>query len=89
VTNEFIAALRDECRADYSVATSWTLPLDWLHATRRAVGQSRDFDRRATRWQGLAQLQSSRIYWVTNRGYDSVAAADALDVHWAALDDED
>ena len=62
MTNEFITTLRDECHVDYSAATSWTLPLDSLHATQRAARQSRDFDSWATRWQGLAQLQSFRIY---------------------------
>ena len=89
VTNEFIAALREECRADYSAATTWTPPLDSLHAPRRATGQSRDFNSWATRWQGLAQLQSHRVCWVTDRDYDSAAASAALDARWAALDDDD
>jgi hypothetical protein len=74
VVNEFIAALREECRADYAAATSWTPPLDALHTTRRSPGQSRSFAGWAIRWRGLAQLRDGRIRWVTDTAYDHAAA---------------
>jgi hypothetical protein len=49
VTNEFIATLWEECQSDYSASTTWTPPLDSLHAPRRATWQSRDFDSWAAR----------------------------------------
>jgi hypothetical protein len=74
--DKFIAALRDECWADYSAVTTWSPPPDSLRATCRTNEQSRDFGSRAARWRGPAQLQPSRACWVADRGYDSVATLD-------------
>jgi hypothetical protein len=74
VVNEFIAALGEECRADYAAATSWTPPLDALHTARRSPGQSRSYTSWAARWRGLAQLRDGRIRWVTDAAYDHAAA---------------
>ena len=78
VVNEFNAALREECRADYAAATSWTPPLDALHTARHSPGQSRSHADWTARWRGLAQLRDGRIQWVTDAAYDHTAADPSL-----------